>query len=249
MIFCIAGLVFGIIFTPKDKNSNRQNGTAVKQTLIIVQNTIVQRNEYSGNSKNKSTNNDTDSTIGLIVGGVILAAIIYAKYHQLIIEIFTGLTIFTIASTITIALKLYKNNNYDRLNQWWTILMTFIVICNIVTIIFMLKQQVNLDDGIQALARVTYYMGGLAYMVIANAFLLVLTAHLYALNSYMAREGAISKFFIKKTSLFVQSPKTVFGVAIVLCFIGLLLSSGSVYSFATKMQETNINNILNTSSN
>lgn len=239
-IFCILGVVLGILCTPKDPNPYRNSGISISQTQIIINQIIIQRpvSQQIGQSY-PSRDTNTDSNLqGFIVCSLIVTAI-YSKYHILILNIFTGLILMSLTSAITIVIVLHKNNNLDNLNRWWISLMLIIVAIDLISLLLMSRQDVTISGDLQLLFKVLYYALGFVMVIIPNIFTLLLTTHLFALNTFLVKRGKISYFFYRKTHFFTTSPRSVSIVLIVFSLLSLLLSSGTAYNFIKAQSDAN----------
>lgn len=251
-IFCILGAVLGILFTPKDTNPSRGSGISIKQTQILIHQIINQQpirqsslNRQIGQpNSNYHSSNDTDLS-GFFVGALIVAAI-YSKYHVLMLNIFTSLTLMSFVSAVTIAIVLHKNNNLDNLNRWWVILMLIIVIIDLVSLIFMSKQDVAIKGDLFLLLKVLYYVLGFVLVIIPNLFTFLLTIHLFALNTFLVKRGKLSYFIYRKTCFFTTSPTILSSVLIIFSLLSILFSSGIVYNFAKTQNDTSTKSLIET---
>lgn len=251
--FVTISIILPLILAKKDTNPVRTNTTSMQQTIIYIKQTIINVKSDTNETipQNSHTYQDSNggvSNSGLIEMFVILLfiALLYSKYHIQIINYFTGFTILVLISTITLSIKLYVNNNYDRLNKWWTLLMVAIIIFNLLTIALMKNQDVNINNGISMLTKVLYYVAGLAFSVIPNIIILTLIIHLFALNSFLSRKGRISLFFLQKTELLYRYPIVFSTIAIIFLLFGLFFSSGIAWEIFDKHSNENVNNLMKT---
>lgn len=243
-IFCVLGVLLGILCTPKDTNPSRDSGISIKQTKILIQQIISEQsvNHQSINKQYRQTNinryPDNDShLLGFFIGAVIIAAI-YSKYHVFILNIFTGLTLMSFISAITIAIILHKNNNFDNLNKWWIVLMLIIVVIDLVALIFMSNQDVTIKGDLFLILKVLYYVLGFALVLIPNLFTFLLTIHLFSLNTFLARKGKVSYYIYRKTSIFTRSPKKLSIVLVAFSLVSLFFSSGTIYDFIESQNDS-----------
>jgi hypothetical protein len=251
-ILVVISVLLPLILTKKDTNPIRTNTTSVQQTLIYIKQTIITINsphpstpKSSGSNTYKTSNSNNDDVIGLLIIAAIAAGL-YSKYHIQIINYFTGFTVLVLISTITLAIKLYRNNNYDKLNKWWTILMFIVILFNLVIIALMKNQNVTISGDLFLLTKVLYYLIGLLFFIVPNIFILFLIIHLFALNSFLSRRGKISLFFLHKTKFLLHSPKVSSAIAIGFCIVGLLFSSGIALELLYKFNNNNLNDLMET---
>lgn len=239
-IFCILGVVLGILCTPKDPNPARNSGLSINQTQILIQQIVIKQqvSQKIGQPKpNQDSNNNSDLSV-FIVGALIVAAL-YSKYHVLIINVFTGLIFMSLASIITISIILHRNNNLDNLNKWWIALMLIIVVIDFIALILMSKQDVAISGDLFLVLKVLYYVLGFVLIIIPNIFTFLLTIHLFALNTFLVRKGKISYFMYRKTRFFSTSPMVLSSVLIIFSLLSLLFSSGIAYNFIKAHNEAN----------
>lgn len=253
-ILVVVSVILPLILAKKDTNPIRTNTTSTQQTLIYIKQTIITVNssnpstsKSSGSStyKTSNTSNDSNDVIGLFIIAAVATGL-YSKYHIHIINYFTGFTVLVLISTITLAIKLYCNNNYDKLNKWWTILMFIVILFNLVIIALMRNQNVAISGDLFLLTKVLYYLIGLLFFIVPNIFILFLIIHLFALNSFLSRRGKISLFFLHKTKFLLHNPKVSSAIAIGFCIVGLFFSSGMALELLYKFNNKNLNDLMET---
>lgn len=248
LIMILVGTVIGLLVTGKEKKPEFNNSKSMKQITLILQEKIIIKQESLTERKTvkKSKNNEDDNSLVLLL--FIVCTAIYIKYRIEIIQIFTGVTLLIIASTVTIAIKLHKNDNLDELNKWWICLSLIIAFCNISAIYFMNKQEIFVGGNFDDLMRYSYYAIGVFYLILPNLFSIMLNIHLYALNSYMRKSGSVSLWFLIRTKRFIKSPKIISTIAVVMCILALLFTSGKgleLLKSLLKWQSDQLTNIIN----
>ncbi|PJN56364.1 hypothetical protein PAEVO_30870 [Paenibacillus sp. GM2FR] len=248
LIFCILGVVLSLIFTPKKKEGSLiQNHTSFQQILIIVQQVfVINENSAQNNNSNQQKNTTISNTNGdnsFIWILAIIGLTLYTRYHS---DLINWLILFAIASFLsicTITLKLYRDNQYDKLNQGWTGLIFLLIISDLLTA-WLMKSQDLAADNITLLFKVAYYALGLFIMIIPNIFMLLLLIHLFSVNSYISKGGKISAFFIRHTAMFVKAPKSTSAIIVVFCILSIFLSSGVAYDLILHYNEKSLEGFL-----
>ncbi len=241
-VFAFIGIVLGFIFTPKDSNPSRSNETSKKKTLVAIKEIVIIKHSYkerSSKPQHSSCSSDNDFLIFVFIISI-AAAYLYSKYHQEILNTFTGFTLMALASIITIAIKLYRNNNYDWLNKFWTVFMFVIIGFNLSIIVLMKGQDTTLTGDLSLVNKVLSYLAGLIFAIVPNIILLLVLVHLFALNSYLAKSGKLSSAILRKTGLFVKYPIGLSSFAVIYCIIAILFSSGAVNGCIQKQNEKNL---------
>lgn len=244
LMFCILGVILGLIFSRKKPSPSIHNNTSMSTINIIIKNIMIQHvskpKEIQKSTKQQVYSEGNNDFIGWVVFLGIIGAI-YSKYHMILLDLFTGLTLFVLTSLITLSIKLYWNNQYDRLNQWWTILGFILTALNFITILFISKQDILNTGGLDALFRIMYYAVGFIIILIPNLFVLILIVHLFAVNSFLLRHGAISMFLIRKTAWLVKAPKAISIMALITSLIAIFFSSGKAYEVIRYHNEKSMN--------
>lgn len=207
LVFVIFGTVLGLIFSGKKEGVEISNTTSIKQIVYIIQQKIININYYtkeretdkkqqidkrnvsdslstSKTSKQKSESDNSNESIAFVMVITLGVAILYSKNHQLLLNIFFSITLLVLSSIITLTIKLYRDNQYDRLNQWWTIFIFILIVFNFITISFMSQQDIEVIGGIEKILRITYYAIGFFIAILINVILSILMVHLFAMNYY-----------------------------------------------------------------
>ncbi|QMV42664.1 hypothetical protein [Cohnella cholangitidis] len=215
-IFAFIGVFLGILFSPKSDAPHTGNGTSIHQTIQFIQQKVIYNiNRSSRHSKpRRSSSNDSDENpLGFYIVGVMLLAFLFYKFHSVIMAYFTGFMLLALASTLTIAIKLYMNNQYDNLNRFWTGVSFFFISIDLVTLILMGKQidtPISISSmseffssfGMVGVLKYAYFALGFIFILLPNIYLIILLVHMFAVNHYLVRGGRISAFIIRKTSRF-----------------------------------------------
>jgi hypothetical protein len=227
--------------------------------LFILKDLLVNNNynHYYKPKKRRSSSKDNDnSELGLLIFCIVAVAFLFVKYHEFIMDYFTGFIVLALASTFTIAIKLHMRNQYDNLNRFWTAVSLVIIIVDCITLFLMSKQDLasistkSFSDfietaGISGVLRYGYYALGFILAQLPNILLLILLLHMYAVNSYLARGGHFAQFIIRKTSPFTIKPVHFTVVVAVICIMSLLFTSGVLFNLISKQQKVNVAILIN----
>ncbi|MBC2580585.1 hypothetical protein [Clostridium sp. DJ247] len=246
IIFAFIGVFLGIVFTPKDSDQTRSSNITLVQAKIIIQQMILYDNTQTNTqqvSNNPQTSNNNDDSLFYIMIAVIF--ILYTKYHIVMINYFTAFTLLALTCTITIAIKLHMNNNLDKFNKHWLILLFFIILIDFANLVLMSKQSVITGGNISSFLKVLYYVLGFIMSIIPNIFMILILIHLFAFNSFIVRRGKISLYFLKKTKSFTNSPKASTAFITLFSILTVALSSGVAYNLITYLNEKNVNSFIN----
>lgn len=249
MIFAFIGVLLGILFTPKSNNPQTGNGSSIYQTMQIIYQSINTTNNYHPHrpSRKRSSSNEDDSPLGIWIVGTIFVAFLFVKFHAEIMNYFTGFILLALGSTVTIAIKLHMNNQYDNLNRFWTIVSLLIIGVDFFTLKLMSNQistsvMVNsFSDfissvGMNGVMKYAYLALGFLMVILPNVLLSILLLHMYAVNIYLVSGGRISQYIIRKTSPFTIKPAVVAIIGFILCGMSLLFSSGLMYDLISKTE-------------
>jgi hypothetical protein len=246
--FSFFGFFISILLTPKNNNPINTNGSSIYNTIQFIQHNVVTHHQQTINTSRKRPihkEDDDESIVGVWIFGLVVSAFLFVKYHQAIINFFTGFICFALVSTITIAIKLYRNNQYDNLNRFWTAVALVIITVDFITLRFM-GNQINASiqsdtltnfinsAGMHGIMDYAYSAAGFAFVMIPNLLLLVLLIHMYAVNIYLASGNRIAGFIIRKTNPFTIKPVAIASIGIILCAMSLLFSSGTMYQLVSK---------------
>ncbi|KUP25803.1 hypothetical protein [Paenibacillus sp. DMB5] len=251
-IFAFVGVLLGLIFTPKNNNPDITNGTSVTQIQQIIQQNIYYspRNQPSPQlqpqrkSKSKNSTDDEPPLAFYLVVAVFLAFFFY-KYHSVLMDYTIGFIIMGLTSTITVAIKLHMDNQYDNLNKYWSLVALVIIGMDFITLRLMSNQISestsisSLSEFIQAfgmngILQVSYFALGFIVIQLLNLLLLALLIHMFAVNQYLARSGRISEFFVRKTKGFVSKPVSLAVITVLISAVSILLSSGILYDWVSQ---------------
>ncbi|MCT4510009.1 MAG: hypothetical protein N4A48_14855 [Tepidibacter sp.] len=258
-IFLILGIILPLLITKKKNDVPIHNNTSVKNVIYIVQQQLVQvsvlnNNTYTQNPKQKSIKRNhnqnhkysqsksTDDDLFLFAFVGLTAVSIYSKFHSQIMYWFAILTLFAFVSVTTLTILLYRNDNLDRLNQLWISIMVFLIISDAATIFFMSYQSTIINGDINILLKALYYLIGFLTMMIPNIYMLILLIHIFALNSFLVKQGKISEFILRKTHFFVDNVKFQVKLIIFITIFSLSFTSGAAYYLVGKLIEINNNN-------
>ncbi|AIQ31476.1 hypothetical protein P40081_27460 [Paenibacillus sp. FSL P4-0081] len=256
IVFAFVGVFLGLLFTPKNSDPHIHNGTRINQVLqIITQNMNTTHNHYPSNhspntSKSSSKSNDDETPLGIYFFVALIAAFFFYKYHVVLMNYTISFIVMGLASTVTVAIKLYLDNQYDNLNKYWTVISFLIVIVDFFTLKLMSGQLSGLPQissisefisvvGMQGILEFSYYALGFVFIQFPNLLLLNLLIHMFAVNQYLARGGRVSAFFVRKTSRFVSTPAGLITITALVCAVSLLLSSGLLFKWVSKGIENN----------
>ncbi len=248
-IFAFVGVLLGILFTPRSNNPQNGNGTSVHQTMQFIQQNVifnVQQQPRRSSRRRKSSNNSDENPLGILVVGAILLAFFFYIFHDTIMTYFTGFILLALASTITIAIKLFLNNQYDNLNRFWTCVASFFIAIDAATLILMKKQvdsTITISSisefltafGMDGVLKYAYFAIGFVFILLVNVFLIILLIHMFAVNHYLVRGGQISAFIIRKTSPFTIKPTGIAITGIIVCVVSLLFTSGILYDLISQL--------------
>lgn len=246
-VFCILGVVLGLIFTPKDSHQAVSNGSTIQQTLLFIQQKVIIERTRTTTKKSESSTDDEKATIGLVIFGMVILAFLFMKYHSVILSYFVGFIFFAFALTATVAIQLFRNNNYDNLNRFWTVVSLVIIFVDVITLNLMDKQVSNYINtstlsnfietaGLNEIAKYAYYALGFLIIIIPNLLLIILQVHMLAVNSFLAKQGRIAAFIIRKTSPLVIKPIHLSIATVIVCILSLLFTSGIMYEFVERQQ-------------
>lgn len=252
-VFLFLGAIVGLWLTPRDNNPRTSNGSSLNQTLNVIYQTritnVTARPRATNRRRNQPSSSEDVNPIVLLGGGLILIAFLYIKFHAEIMDFLSGFILFALTCTITAAILLYKKNNYDRLNMYWTALLLLLICVNIVTLGYMNKQNVtglsftSLTNFVQTLGLNTafkwgYYAIGFLTMQVANTLLLILLIHMFAINSFLSNQNRLSAWIIRKTNPLVLKPIRLSVAVSLTCIVSLLFTSGILYEAISNLNVT-----------
>lgn len=254
--FAFFGFFISILLTPKNDSTLNTNGSSINNTIQFIQQNVVTYQHQTVHTSRRSPqtgsrhDNDDNSTLAIWVVGLFVIAFLYVKYHEEIIYFLTGFMCFAIVSTITIAIRLYRNNQYDNLNRFWTALALLIVIIDFITLRYMDKQidtSTQFDTfsnflnsaGIDGVLSYSYLAAGFIFVIIPNLLLMILLIHMFSVNIFLATRNRFAGFIIRKTKPFTIKPAAVATIGIIICVLSLLFSSGTMYNWISKLRYDN----------
>ncbi|BBI34957.1 hypothetical protein [Cohnella abietis] len=253
IFFAFFSFFVSLLLTPKNNSGVNTNGSSIHNTIQFIERNVITHHHHNNSSRNRPRRKDDDdnSALGMWVIGLIVAAFLFVRYHEVIMNFLTGFICFAMVSTITIAVKLYRNNQYDNLNRFWTAVALLIVIVDLFTLKLM-RNQVDVSTqadslsnfiqsvGIDGVMSYAYLAAGFIFVMIPNLLLLVLLIHMYAVNVYLATGSRIAGFIIRKTNPFTIKPALIATIGILLCAMSLLFSSGTMYHWVSKTQDVKL---------
>ncbi|MEK4143996.1 hypothetical protein [Paenibacillus sp. FSL L8-0333] len=245
----LIGLISGLILTQKSQNDGINNHTTVRESIHYITQTVVTASPKQPRRRynNRNTSDDDNSIFGVIaIVGVVLSYL-YVKYHSELMNFMASLIIIGIVGTLTVAVKLYRNNCYDQLNRLWTIQLFGILVFDCIQLFVMSKQDVSIistisfsdfisSAGIDRIARFGIIGVGYLLSLLPNILLFILLIHMLSVNLNRAFNDRITAFFIRRTVKFTSKPYHMLFAVILFCGFSLLYSTGYVYDFIEKQQ-------------
>lgn len=252
----IIGLIAGLILAQKTRNDGINNQTTIRESAQYITQTIVvhypdqiKRRSYSKESKSSE---DDNSIFGIISIVTIILSYSYVKYHAYLMNFMTSLIIIGLVGTLTVAVKLYRNNSYDNLNRLWTLQLIGILIFNCIQLVVMSKHNISListlsltdfisSAGIEGVARFGTIGIGYILSLLPNVLLFVLLIHMLSVNLNRALNDRVTAFFIRHTVKFTTRPYHMLVALIVLCGFSLFYSTGYMYDLIQGQQENVMN--------
>lgn len=255
IFFSFFGLILGWIFS--SKNDSVSNGTTVSQSIHFVNQNILHINNNQSYSYNRrktikrNSNSDSNGEIGVWFAGLVVVSFLFVKFHAYLLTYTSGFVFMALTCTVTIAIRLYKNNNFGNINKLWTCLCFAIVAVDVMTLVFLYKQDVSqisilsIGDfisslGIEGVLKYSYFAAGFIVIQLPNVTLLILLIHMLAMNSYLARSGPVSAFIIDKTKNFTVKPIYTSVAIALICLMSILFSSGFLFDLISNGNQLTI---------
>ncbi|QUL53398.1 hypothetical protein KDC22_23805 [Paenibacillus tritici] len=248
----LIGLISGLILTQKSLNDVINNQTTIRESVQYITQTVVVNypNNYERRTGNKRKTTDDDNSIfGIITVVTIVLSYLYVKYHSELMNFMTSLIVIGVVGTMTVAVKLYRNNSYDKLNRLWTLQLFGILMFDCIQLIVMSKQDISLIStlslsnfistaGIDRVARFGVIGVGYILSLLPNVLLFILLIHMLSVNLNRAFNDRVTTFFIRRTVKFTSKPYHMLVAVILVCCFSLFYSTGYVYDMIQKQQES-----------
>lgn len=255
IFFSFFGLILGWIFS--SKNDSVSNGTTVSQSIHFVNQNILHitnNHSYSYNRRETTktnSNSDSNGEIAVWFAGLVVVSFLFVKFHSYLLTYTSGFVLMALTCIVTIAIRLYANNNFGNINKLWTCLCFAIVAVDVMTLIFLYKQDVSqistlsIGDfisslGIEGVMKYSYFAVGFIVIQLPNVTLLILLIHMFAMNSYLARSGPVSAFIIDKTKNFTIKPIYTSVAIALICIMSILFSSGLLFDLISNSNQLTI---------
>ncbi|QQZ61167.1 hypothetical protein JI735_33130 [Paenibacillus sonchi] len=247
----LIGLISGLILAQKSQNDGINNQTTIRESVQYITQTVVvnypNSNERRTDNKRK-TSDDDNSILGIIAVVAMVLSYLYVKYHSELMDFMTSLIVIGVVGTLTVAIKLYQNNNYDKLNRLWTLQLFGILMFDCIQLIVMSKQDVSListlsfsnfisSAGIDGVARFGVIGVGYILSLLPNVLLFILLIHMLSVNLNRAFNDRVTAFFIRRTVKFTSKPYHMLVAVTLVCCFSLFYSTGYVYDLIQKQQE------------
>lgn len=238
----IIAIVVSLIFVKKDPNSSIKNKTDITYVKKII---VIKKSEH-GLSKKIGDNKYDDSTVFILIFILgLIVTYLFIKYFSAFLDIYTLVTVFILTAVLSIAIILYRNNQYDNLNRFWTFLMLIITVFNLWHIKIM--SEIDLSDvatdslvtminsvGLSGMTEYLYNFIGFFIGILLNIIAILLLIYMLSLNNFLFGKGRISKFIIRNVIIFTK-PIQLLIIVICLIILSLLFSSDMAYNFIRNM--------------
>jgi hypothetical protein len=187
VFFSVFGAVLGTalsLIVSKEKNNPLFNNqtSITTMTIFIKQKVLESRdpdNYHKNNSKKESVSNSSGVSLELIFGGLFIGASLYAHYLSFLLNFLFGITVFVLTSLIVLVIRLYRSNQLDKLNRWWSILGLIICALSFFNMYFISKQHIVLS-GFEGLSKAIYFLIGYVGIIAMNALLVLIIIHFFA---------------------------------------------------------------------
>lgn len=242
LVSIFTGIIVTLIFVPKNSNSPTNNNTDIQESKKRISEIIIIRKPFNDPKTKHSNDNENDSAVIIIV--LILAVIatyLFLKYYFIILDIYTSIIIFIFIATLGIAIKLHRNNQYDQLNRFWTMLMLVITVYNLSHLAIISKQDlsnINLNSidkmiesmGVESLFGFIYQTMGFLIGIIPNILAFTLLIHILAVNQLLFKKSKFSSWVVSHTKIFMR-PLYLSITTVLFIILSLLFSSGLAYNF------------------
>ncbi|QTH44010.1 hypothetical protein J4772_06290 [Cohnella sp. LGH] len=253
----LIGLIAGLILAQKSRNDGINNQTTVRESVQYITQTVVvnypERTRRRPDNSRKSKEDD-NSIIGVMAVVTIVLSYLYVKYHSELMSFMTSLIIIGVVGTLTVAVKLYRNNSYDNLNRLWTLQLIGILAFDCIQLVVMSKQDTSLIStlslseffstaGIEGVARFGIVGMGYILSLLPNVLLFVLLIHMLSVNLNRAYNDRVTAFFIRHTVKITTKPYHVLVALVLLCGFSLFYSTGYVYDLIQGQQENAMNHL------
>ncbi|MGI2295950.1 hypothetical protein [Paenibacillus sp. GXUN7292] len=254
----LIGLISGLIFAQKSRNDGINNQTTIRESVQYIRQTVIfhypTEGRKRGGGKRKSSTEDDNSIIGAIFIFAVVLSYLYVKYHSHLMNFMTSLIIIGVVGTLTVAIKLYRNNSYDNLNRLWTLQLMGILVFDCVQLVVMSKQDtsfistLSISDfissaGIETIARFGIVGMGFLLSLLPNVLLFILLIHMLSVNLNRAYNNKVTAFFIRHTAKFTTKPYHMLVALVLLCGFSLFYSTGYMYDFIQGQHENAMNQL------
>ncbi|SFL73690.1 hypothetical protein SAMN04487943_103351 [Gracilibacillus orientalis] len=229
------GIIATLIFVQKNPNSSVQNNTDIREVrgyikkIIIIKEPSIQRKE-----------NDNSVIFLILILGAI-ASFFFIKYYSVILDVYASVIVVILTSTLGIAIKLYRNNQYDKLNRFWTLILFAINAFNLWNLSIMSKLDLTNVDvtsfsamiesiGISGLTDYFYRTLGFFTAMLPNIVSILLLVHIIAVNKLLIKNNRFSIWIVRHTIIFTK-PLFLLTMTFLVVVISLLFTSGIAYEF------------------
>ncbi|MCK6074647.1 hypothetical protein [Paenibacillus silvae] len=254
----LIGLIGGLILAQKSRSDEVNNQTTVRESVHYITQTVVinypDGTRRPEKRKKTKSSEDDNSIIGVIAVVAVILSYLYVKYHSELMSFMTSLIIIGVVGTLTVAVKLYRNNSYDNLNRLWTLQLIGILVFDCVQLVVMSKQDttlistISLSDfftsaGLEGVARFGIIGVGFVISLLPNVLLFILLIHMLSVNLNRAFNDRVTAFFIRHTVKFTTKPYHMLVVVVLLCGFSLFYSTGYVYDLVQFQQDNFMNQL------
>lgn len=247
----LIGLITGLIFAQKSQNENINNKTTVRESVQnIIQTVIIYQSSEPRRStqKNRESSEGDSSIFGITVVIAVILSYLYVKYHAQLMNFMVSLIVIGLVGTLTVAVKLYRNNSYDNLNRLWTLQLISILVFDCVQLVVMSKQDtstistISLSEfissaGLNGVARYGIVGVGFVLSLLPNVLLFILLIHMMSVNLHRAFNDRVTSFLIRHTVRFTTKPYQMLLLVVFLCAFSLFYSTGLLYDLLQSHQQ------------